>query len=105
MKQDFITSFLVAAFQAVMYGMWKQLGGISHASTKNKNRESNCWPYSLLLEQVPPAEVRSCIPSLSAAPENFPTASQPGTLHAHEATHNSTLNIDKYFVGIMGTCC
>lgn len=50
----------------------------------NTNRVKSC-SYSLLLERVPPAEVLSYTPSLSEAPENFPTTSRPSKLHAHEA--------------------
>lgn len=42
-------------------------------------------PYSLLPAPAPPAEARSCTPSLSAALENFPTANPPGKLRVREA--------------------
>lgn len=44
-----------------------------------------CVSYLPRPEQAPPAEVQSYTPSLSAAPESFPTTSPPGRLHVHGA--------------------
>lgn len=44
-------------------------------------------PYPPLPAQAPLAEVRSYTPSLSAAPESFPTVNPPGRQRAHGATH------------------
>lgn len=43
--------------------------------------------YTPLPAQAPPEEVQSYTPSLSAAPESFPTKSPPSRLHARGATH------------------
>ena len=43
--------------------------------------------YLPLPAQALPTEVQPYTPSLSAAPESFPTGSPPGRLHAHGARH------------------
>lgn len=60
------------------------LGGCVHVS------------YPPLPAQAPLAEVRSYTPSLSAAPESFPTASPPGRQRAHGATHKREKNFFAY---------
>lgn len=48
--------------------------------------------YPPLPAQAPPGEVLPYTPSLSAAPESFPTRSPPSRLHAHGATHRGKKN-------------
>lgn len=52
-----------------------------------KREQEQCVTYPPLPAQPPPTEVQPYTPSLSAAPESFPTMSPPGRLHAHGATH------------------